>query len=110
MANPNEYKAIAEIYRNREHIVLNFLRKYIKDDALTLDDLEQFLKDHLAATGRTLESPLESPPISLVDAGVRNILLALLAPSQEELGASVVKVRTRKVRSDKGKPRKVKVN
>lgn len=105
----SEYKAIAEVYRNREHSLLKFLRKYIDDDDLTLDDLEAHVKGHLESTGRSSVSPLDTPPISLVDDDVRLKLLALLQPSQAEVGAVTVKVRTRKVRSDKGKKRTVKV-
>lgn len=108
----NEWKQIAEVYRNREHALLAFIKEYIHNNFLTLEDLVEFYEKHLATTGRTADSPLDTPPISQPDEDTRKRLLALLAPSEAELGAvlprppSLTKSgKPRKQRSDKGKPR-----
>lgn len=105
----NEWKQIAEVYRNREHKLLKDLQNYVTDPH---GDINELIARHLAETGRTADSPLDTPPISQPDEDTRKRLLALLAPSEAELGAvlprppSLTKSgKPRKQRSDKGKPR-----
>lgn len=114
MAKDNSWKTVAEVYRDREH-------KLIQTLALTLESwqagthsheqavglLSHQLADHLRKTGRSPEKAVDTPVIIPPVDGARSELLALLGVSERQGGAhsGPVQVRTRKVRSDKGKPR-----
>lgn len=110
MAADNSWKTIAEVYRNREHKLIQELRKILDkadvDDHTALD-LEATLDDHLRSTGRGADSPVKVPVIISPVEDARKELLSLLGVSGAPQSASVapLQVRTRKVRSDKGKPR-----
>lgn len=118
MAN-NEWRNIAEVYRNREHKVLSEILtvlNYDMDDSKKVKLINGFVVNHLKTTGRQGDSVPEIKQLSIPDAEARAALLAMLAPSQEELGAYMPPApkltksgKIRKQRSDKGKKRKVKV-
>ena len=76
----NEWKQIAEVYRNREHKLLKDLQNYATDPN---GDINKLIADHLASTGRTADSPLDTPPISQPDEDVRARLLQVLNMSKE---------------------------
>lgn len=107
MAKDNSWKTVAEIYRDREHKLINQLQALLLAGPVTDGRLESLLNSHLTTTGRTPGKPVEVPVIIPPVDGARSELLALLGVSegqQRALQAGTVG-RVRKVRSDKGKPR-----
>lgn len=108
MAKDNAWKTIAEVYRNREHNLIQRLQ--VQLDSSQEDNLgviEFILNDHLKSTGRNPDTPVIIPELFAPVDEARSELLALLGANGEPQGAhsGPVQVRTRKVRSDKGKPR-----
>ncbi len=123
MAKDNSWKTVAEIYRDREHKLLRQLQDHL-DTPLDVNNPEQLfewvngvnslVQMPLLNTGRTPGKPVEVPVIISPVDGARSELLALLGVSEGQQRAlshpqsgtfGVIPVRTRKVRSDKGKPR-----
>ncbi len=111
MAKDNTWKTVAEIYRDREHKLINQLQALLLTGPVTEGRLESLLNSHLTTTGRTPGKPVEVPVIISPVDGARSELLALLGVSEGQQRAlshpqsgtfGVIPVRTRKVRSDKG--------
>lgn len=116
MAKDNSWMTIAEVYRDREHKLIRTMQDHLMVDIDVTDAKQLYewmggvnalLNQHLVSTGRTAGKPVEVPVIIPPVDGARSELLALLGASEGQGGAhsGPVQVRTRKVRSDKGKPR-----
>lgn len=108
MAKDNAWKTVAEVYRNREHSLIQKLQQYLElTDGDHLYGIENILEGHLKATGREPGKAIDTPVIISPVDDARTELLALLGASegQQRASSGPIQVRTRKVRSDKGKAR-----